>query len=202
MGISGLETDGNPSPLWEICCIFGAILNCHSWLLCCLFWPPTTPKQSTTSLMMFGDVVALSMKEEGHQCGWCTLWQWWPEINDSHICHCQGSSWWTPPCLFYHFRLISWWKMKVLGPSIVASNDKKPQQWQFWRLEQWHWQSLGRQGGFGGPGVNPLWMGTPHKVWNPSLVCGEGFCTIWGKEVVWLATPLWIWWNKKIKCHT
>ncbi len=77
MGNLGPEMDGNPSLWWEICCIFWCHFNCHSWLLCCLFWPPTTPKQSTTSLMMFGDAVALSMKEEGHQWGWCALWWRW-----------------------------------------------------------------------------------------------------------------------------
>ncbi len=193
MGILGPETDGNPSPWWEKCYIFGAILNGHSWLLCCLFWPPTTPKQSTTSLMMFGDVVALSMKEEGHQWGWCTLWRRWAEIDDGHVRHRWGSSWWVhhPPAHFTTSDPFVDGKWRLWGLQV------QPQPWQFWRLQQQCRTSLNGRGGFRGPRVNPLWMGTPHEVKKPSLMCGEGFPTIWGEEDGWLVTSIWIQWNQR-----
>ncbi len=68
--------------------------------------------------------------------------------------------------------------MNVVGPSIVAGDDEQPRQWQFWRLKSIKQLCLDGKGGFGGPGVNLPWMGTPHKVQNPSLVCGEGFFTV------------------------
>ncbi len=71
--------------------------------------------------MMFGDVVMLSMKEEGHQWGGCTLWQQWAEIDSGHICHCWGNSWWLhhPPA---HF---------------TTSDPFVDGKWRLWGLQLW-----------------------------------------------------------------